>query len=91
MEKTGTVSGTVKDANGDPIAYADVKIEYDYNGDGLDDDVTTHADAHGNFKIIGLPQGVYKLKVETENNGDVEIDNINVSVQHNTEVNVVVQ
>ncbi len=91
LEKTGTVSGTVKDANGDPIAYADVKIEYDYTGDGLDDDVTTHADANGNFKIIGLPQGVYKLKVDTENNGDVEIDNINVSVQHNTEVNVVVQ
>ena len=91
LNKTGTVSGTVKDANGDTVAYADVKIKYDYNGDGLDDDVTTHTDAHGNYKIIGLPQGVYKLEVETENDGDVEIDNINVSVQHNTEVNAVVQ
>ena len=91
LNKTGTVSGTVKDANDEPVAYADVKIKYDYNGDGLDDDVTTHTEADGHFKIIGLPQGVYKLKVETENNGDIEIDNVNVSVQHNTNVNVVVQ
>ncbi len=91
LNKTGSISGTVKDANDNTIAYADVKVQYDYDGDGIDENVTTRTETNGSFKIIGLPQGTYNIKVTTENNGSAQINNIDVTVRHNAEVNLVVQ
>ncbi len=91
LDKTGSVSGTVVDVNGNPAAYARVEVEYDYDDDGMPDSVSTHAKADGSFKIIGLPQGTYKLKVDTEDNGEAEIDNVNVAVKQTTTVNVSLQ
>ncbi len=91
LNKTGSISGTVKDTNDNTIAYADVKVQYDYDGDGIAENVTTSTEANGSFKIIGLPQGTYNIKVTTENNGSAQINNIDVAVRHNAEVNLVVQ
>ncbi len=91
LDQTGSVSGQVVDANGNPVAYAYVEVKYDYNGDGVPDSVSTIAKADGTFKIIGLPQGAYELKAETENDGNATVGSVNVSVQHNTTVTVNVQ
>ena len=90
VEHTGSISGQVIDDNGDAVAYAEVKVKYDYDADGNDEDVTTIADANGQYKIIGLPAGTYKVEVDTENNGDVDVDNVSVSVKQETTVNVTV-
>jgi len=90
LEQTGSISGQVTDANGNAVAYAEVKVKYDYDDDGMDEDVTTIADANGHYKIIGLPAGTYKVEVDTENNGDANVDNVSVSVKQETTVNVTV-
>lgn len=91
LSHTGSIEGQVNDNSGNAVAYAEIKVKYDYDNDGMDDDVTTIADANGHFKIIGLPQGTYKVEVDTDNHGDAEVDNVSVTVQHNTTVNVTLQ
>jgi len=91
LDKTGSIEGQVNDNSGNPVAYAEVKVKYDYDNDGTDEDVSTIADANGHYKIIGLPAGIYKIEVDTENSGDADVDNVSVSVQHNTTVDLTVQ
>ncbi len=86
LSQTGSISGTVISANG-PVANAEVSVTYDYTGDGTPDQVVAVTDANGSFKIIGLPQGNYTVKVQTENN--LTTENCSVSVSHQTNVNVV--
>jgi len=90
LSKTGTIEGQVSDNNGNAVAYAEVKVAYDYDGDGIDENVTTIAKADGTYKIIGLPAGSYDVEVDTENNGSTTVNNVSVSVQHSATANVTV-
>ncbi len=91
LYETGTIEGQVNDANGDPVAYAEVKIRYDYDNDGQPEEVTTIAKADGSFKIIGVPQGTYMVEAEGEGTVDGEVDNVHVSVSESTSINIIVQ
>ncbi len=88
LDKTGSISGTVTDINGNAVAYARVEVAYDYNGDGLPESVSTHTEADGSFQIIGLPEGSYTLEIDSENDGSKQVDNVGVSIKQNTTVNV---
>ncbi len=88
--ETGSIRGRVLDANGNGVAYAEVKVRYDYDNDGQPEEVTTIAKADGSYKIIGLPQGSYAVEVEAENNLDGEVANVQVTVAAETDVNVTV-
>jgi len=90
LDLSGAVSGVVKDANGNPVADAEVKVKYDYDNDGIDEDIVTIADANGYYKILGLPAGTYKVEVETENHGEADIDNVSIQVEQTTTVDVTV-
>jgi len=91
LSKTGTIEGQVTDANGAVVAYAYVEVEYDYNGDGVPDSVSTIADENGHYAIaiVGLPEGTYTVRVETET-ATKEEANISVSVQQNATVDVTI-
>lgn len=91
LSQTGSISGQVVDANGNPVANAMVHVSYDYNNDGQDEQVSTIAKADGTFKIIGLPQGNYTVEASADNNLVGNVSNVNVSIQHETSVNIVVQ
>jgi len=88
LSKTGSVEGTVTDTNGEVVAYAYVEVEYDYNGDGDPESVSTIADENGHYAFIGLPEGSYEVKAESENGeGTAEVS---VDVQQTSSVNVTV-
>jgi len=89
LSQTGSIEGTVTDADGNRLAYAFVEVEYDYNGDGTPDSVSTIADANGHYAIIGLPEGSYTVNAETEN-ASAEVDGVQVAVQHNVAVNITI-
>jgi len=90
LSHTGSLEGQVTDANGNTIAHAYVTVSYDYDGDGMDETVSTIADTNGNFRIIGLPAGQYDVSIETENNGDTEVNNVDISVNHTHNINVTI-
>jgi hypothetical protein len=91
LSQTGSISGQVVDANGNPVANAMVHVSYDYNNDGQDEQVSTIAKADGTFKIIGLPQGNYTVEASADNNLVGNVSNVSVSIQNETSVNIVAQ
>ncbi len=90
LSHTGTLEGQVVDHNGNAVAYAYVEVEYDYDGDGMDETVSTIADVNGNYRIIGLPAGEYDISVEAENGFDGDVDDVTVSVNHTSSVNITI-
>ena len=89
LSQTGSIEGSVTDANGNSVAYAYVHISYDYNGDGDPDTVSTICDEHGHYAIIGIPEGNYTVVAETSNNSGLTTG-VQVSVQHNVAANVTI-
>ncbi len=67
LNKTGAISGVVKDINNQVVESAEVYIMYDYNGDGIKEKISTVTEADGSFKILGIPEGNYTLYVNSEN------------------------
>jgi hypothetical protein len=90
LSHTGTLEGHVVDVNGNPVAHAYVEVEYDYDGDGMPETVSTIANAHGNFRIIGLPAGQYDVEVEAENGFEGEVEDVNISVNHTNSIDVTI-
>ncbi len=90
LSKTGSIEGHVSDTQHSAMPYCIVEVAYDYNGDGTPDTVSTIADAHGNYKIIGLPEGTYEVTVKADNHADAHLQNVQVSVSNTTSANVTV-
>ncbi len=89
LSKTGSIEGSVTNADGSVAAYAYCEVSYDYDGDGQRESVSTVADANGHFAIIGLPEGSYNVYVETGEGEAVSAD-VSVEVQHAATVNVTI-
>ncbi len=89
LAQTGSIEGQVTDDNGNPVAYAFVEVKYDYDDDGMPESVSTIADANGHYAIIGLPSGSYDMYCEFQDD-DADVDNITVTVNHETTVNVTI-
>ncbi len=72
---TGTIEGTVADANGAPIAGATVSIENQYDATGLKKTVTTNK--KGEFTISEIPPGNFKISFSYPNfrsfSADIEV------------------
>jgi len=81
---TGKIAGKVIDAtNGEPIIGANVIIMGTSLGAAVDFD--------GNFFIINIPPGKYKLKVSSIGYNAVIIQNVRVSVDQTTKLNFELQ
>ncbi len=74
LDQTGKIEGSVKTSNGDSIANALVTINV--NGD----QVSTLSDSDGEFTFIGVKEGDYTVHVETQNNGETDVQNVHVAV-----------
>jgi len=62
LERSATISGTVSDGDGSPVAEALVEIA----GTGLWPSRTTPSGADGSYRFDGLPGGLYALRGATE-------------------------
>lgn len=71
MSEAGTIQGTVQFDN---TTLADATVYLMQNGSIY---TTTHTDANGNYKFIGIPEGSYEVNVELEGYmiGDDQWDN----------------
>jgi len=90
LSKTGSIEGHVTDSQNNAMAYCVVQVAYDYSGDGSPDTVSTIADAHGNYKIIGLPTATYEITVKADNHAEVHQQNVQVSISNTTHANITV-
>jgi len=61
VEKLGSVSGSVKDQDGDPVSGAKVVVD-----DGKGNRVETTTDDNGNVNVDKLPAGDYTVTVEAD-------------------------
>ena len=84
LDQTGKIEGTVKTTNDVVIANALVTVNVDGN------DVSTLSDDEGNFTFIGIKEGDYTVHVETQNQGEVDINNVHVSVDGTASVTATV-
>ena len=87
LELTGSLEGTVTDTNGEIVADAEVYVEYDYNGDGIPEKVSTVSEEDGSFEILGLPEGQYTLTVQAENRVKATVS-VQVEVRKTAQVRV---
>ena len=83
---TGSVEGTVTDANGAVVPNASVVL----SGPGLVRPQTATADANGNYRFLQVPPGRYTLRVEaTGGFAAFEQSNVDVSLSRSTSANIV--
>ncbi|HSE42046.1 MAG TPA: TonB-dependent receptor [Acidobacteriota bacterium] len=71
--ETGTISGEVKDEDGQPLPGAFVTIT------GVSGVKSATSDAEGKFEVSGLTPGVYKIKVELSGFASVEQSEVQVA------------
>jgi hypothetical protein len=90
LEASGSIEGEVKDQNGEGVAYAEVYVMYDYNGDGMPEKVSTVTEEDGEFEILGLPEGSYNVVINAKDAPEVTV-NVNVEADSDTDVEVEVQ
>jgi len=69
----GAISGTVTDEFGDPVA-ADVIVVGTSRAEGFQNGRVIPADAHGRYRITGLPPGKYLLATQSAVAGEVHFD-----------------
>jgi len=82
LDQTGKIEGSVKTSNGDYLANALVTINV--NGETI----STLSDGDGAFSFIGVKEGDYTVHVETQNNGEIDMQNIHVSANNTTTTTV---
>jgi Ca-activated chloride channel homolog len=70
MRQTGTIGGSVKDANGKPLPYANVLI--------LGTAWGAMSDNNGFFSIRNVPTGTYSVKAQHMGYTDQEVDSVEV-------------
>lgn len=84
LDQTGKIEGSVKTSNGDSVANALVSINV--NGDAI----STLSDGDGAFTFIGVKEGDYTVHVETQNNGEADVQNVHVSIDNTATATVTV-
>jgi hypothetical protein len=96
MGAAGRIQGTVTDAGGQPLENAWVKLlvpvtgtaSVTEEGDGEDNVlVSAYTDASGNYKLIGLPEGIYSMECELEGFSSLITEEIEVKAGILTTVN----
>ena len=81
---TGTIEGTITDANGAVVPNATVTI----SGPNLLRPQTTNSDNNGNYRFLQVPPGRYSVKVTSgEGFDDYEQNDIEVNLSRSTSLN----
>ncbi|HFS67407.1 MAG TPA: DUF4382 domain-containing protein [Flavobacteriia bacterium] len=80
LDQSGKIEGSIKTSS--DIAIANALVEVNMDGE----EVTTLSDSNGNFTFIGVKPGNYTVHVTTQNNGEVDVQNVSVSVSNTTSV-----
>ena len=81
---TASIQGVVKDAKGQPIKGADVRVE---SKDGKKLFNTVKTDAKGHYTSQGLPPGVYRVSLVVNGAVKAAISNTNTRSDHATQLN----
>jgi len=84
---TGTILGSVSDASGAVVANAKVTIAEVNTGVSR----TTETNGSGNYTFPDVPQGTYKVAVESPGFRRDVRDNINVAINTSTRIDAVLQ
>ena len=85
QETTGTIEGTVVDAQGGRIAGASVLVE----GNAFSRTVTTDAD--GYYRIVQVPPGAYSITTSATNFASERSENIQVTLGKSTTADIKLQ
>jgi hypothetical protein len=88
LERGGTISGTVTDANGNPVKYAAVTAFKKDTSRGYWDQYCTggYTDENGYYRTSGLTRGIYDLRAQYGSN-IVWLNGIQVTTGSNTPEN----
>jgi hypothetical protein len=81
LDQTGKIDGIVKKPDNTIITGALVSIDIDGNT------VSTLTDSDGEFTFIGIKEGNYTIHVETQNEEEVDITGVHVTIDNTTSVN----
>ena len=90
--ENGTISGTVKDASGNPVANASVIVR----GTGSVSDTTrvqAAADENGNYTVKDVPAGTYTVSASDgkwDTSVNAVVQNVTVERQENTQLGLVI-
>ena len=77
-DNTG-IHGIVKDMSGSIIKNAEIAIYKDVENYGLKGSADTISNENGYYKIIGIDEGIYILRIETEEFNEFYIYNVKIS------------
>jgi hypothetical protein len=88
----GRIEGTVTDTASVALEDALVRLYQDENENGLDEQdsvlVSSFSDQDGNYKLIGVPEGIYSILCELDGYENDTIENVSVTQGNSTEVNI---
>ena len=93
MGAAGRIQGRVTDAQGQPLENAWVKLLLPGNSSESEETsednvlVSAYTDAAGNYKLIGLPEGIYSMECELDGFESRSIEGIEVPAGILTTVN----
>ncbi len=83
VNQTGEIEGTV---NVEGSAYENAELHIEVNGET----VSTHSEADGTFKFIGVSEGTYTVYASTENSGSTQVANVTVSGTNTATCDVII-
>lgn len=85
---TGTIEGTITDANGAVVPGATVTV----NGPNLIRPQTTTSDNNGNYRFLQVPPGRYTIKITSDAGfEDFEQPNVEVNLSRTTSFNTILK
>lgn len=93
MGAAGRIQGRVTDAQGQPLENAWVKLLLPGNSSESEETsednvlVSAYTDVSGNYKLIGLPEGIYSMECELDGFESLSIEGIEVTAGILTTVN----
>jgi hypothetical protein len=79
----GTISGTISDANGAPIAGASIAVAGE---SGLS--LTVTSDGQGGFAVLDLPSGTYRVQAAAAGFAPYKNDEVTVAVGRNARLDI---
>ena len=81
---TGSIEGTVKDANGAAVPSATITV----SGGNLIRPITTTSDAEGNYRFLQVPPGVYTVKATGTGFNEFSQESVSVNLSRTTSLDV---
>jgi len=87
QSSSASLHGTIRDTQGNPVEAATVQIQ----ARGSSDTQTAQTDVQGVYRLAGLHEGVYRLKIAKNGYADGQIDSVFLSPNENKSVDLTLQ